>query len=274
MASTRHRERLAGLLALALPVMAGLGWMALAGAPRPYLLVNGSCLLVALAWTYFGQAPQGLRYRRVLVTILLAALFLPLLTGPELSSITHDPVARWLPLGPLQLHSGMLALPALAVLASRDPDYAAPILLTALFALFLQPDAASGFALTFAAVGLHHATRDWRHGLVAIIGFVASIFMALHGELPPQPFVERVLDDALAQSWPVAILLFAALLGSYFLILKALPMAHEASFAMAGTLFGFALMAVLSHYPTPLLGYGAAPVLGYGMALGLIARSP
>ena len=38
---------------------------------------------------------------------------------------------------------------------------------------------------------------------------------------------------------------------------------------LAGTLMGFAVMATLSHYPTPLIGYGAAPVIGYALALGL-----
>ena len=70
---------------------------------------------------------------------LLALLFVPLLTGPSLSG-----VARWLPLGPLIVHSGMFAVPALAVLAAQDRDYGAPILLTALLAAFLQPDAATG----------------------------------------------------------------------------------------------------------------------------------
>ena len=125
------------LLALAIPVLAGLCYLAAFDAPPSYLTINGGALLLASLWVLFGRAPQTISGRRIVTVALLAALFIPPLAGPEMSGI-----ARWLPLGPFILNSGTLAFPALAVLAAQDEDYAPPILLAALFAGSLQPDAA------------------------------------------------------------------------------------------------------------------------------------
>lgn len=43
--------------------------------------------------------------------------------------------------------------------------------------------------------------------------------------------------------------------------------------ALAGTLFGFSLAAVLSNYPSALIGYGAAPIVGFAIALSQIERA-
>ena len=254
--------RLPALLALAIPVLAGLAWMAWSGAPRTYFALNGAALLPALGWVAFGHLPAGERMRRVLAIALLALLALPLVTGPQINGI-----ARWLPLGPLALNAGMLTLPLLAVLAAADRAYAPPLLLTALFVALLQPDAGAGFAVTFACVGLHHVSEDWRVGLAAIIAFFAAIAAALRGELPAQQFVERVLVDAALASPAAALALFAALLAGFLLILFAVSMPRAERFALAGTLFGFSIMAIMSNYPSPLIGFGAAPILGYALAL-------
>lgn len=261
-------NRLPALLALALPVLAGLAAMAAMGASANYMVINAAALALATPWILFGQAPAGTRSRRILMLVLLGLLFVPLLTGPHLNGI-----ARWLPVGPFTLHAAALAFPALAVLAAREKHYVAPALLVALLAAFLQPDAALGSAVVFAAVGLHDTMRDWQVGGVVIIGFLASIMMALNGELPAQPFVERVLVDAAMADPLLAFALFAALAGGFVLILRAVPLDRHARFALAGSLFGFSLLAILSNYPSVLIGYGAAPILGYGFALGLIERT-
>ena len=163
----------------------------------------------------------------------------------------------------------MLVLPALCVLAARNRKLAAPILLAALVAVFFQPDAASGLAIAFAALGLHHVTRDWKVGAVAALGLVASLFMATRGQLPPQPFVEQVLADAAQANLFIAVALALALVAAFALILTAIPFDRAKRFTLAGLLFGFVAMAVIASYPTPLIGYGAAPILGFGLALGL-----
>ncbi len=113
------------------------------------------------------------------------------------------------------------------------------------------------------------STQDWKVGAVAVLGFFASLLMAVRGEIPPQPFVERVLMDAAGHSVLLAIALALSLAASFALILFAIPFDRAKRFALAGLFFGFAVMALMAPYPTPLIGYGAAPILGFGLALGL-----
>jgi hypothetical protein len=259
------RARAAALLALALPVLAGLLFLWRFDAPPTYLAVNAGALgLGALIILLPVHAPPR-SVARVLTAMALAALFLPLVTGPELSS-----VARWVPLGPFTLHVGSLFVPALVVLAARDEEHAPLILAIALFGASLQPDMATGAALMLAGVGFYLKAQDLKYAVFVIVAFFASIVMALHGELPAQPFVERVII-VLVRLAPLAALgLLASLLASFFLILHTLPGGSTARRALAGSLFGFSLAAVLSNYPSVLIGYGAAPILGYALGLALL----
>lgn len=254
--------RLPASLALAIPVLAGLVYLWFFEAPGDFVKINGASLLLGLLAIAFLPTLESLRVRRVATAVLLAVLFLPLATGPHLGGI-----ARWLPLGPLSLHAGMLAGPLLVVLAARDEHYAPPILLGAILAASFQPDAGTGFLLTFAAIGLYNATRDWKIGVVAGTAFFASLVMVVRGELPAQPFVERVLVET-AMVQPLAALgLLAALLASFFIMLHAIAARTPVRHALAGSLFGLTVASVLSNYPSALIGYGAAPILGYALAL-------
>lgn len=260
----RLRERLPALLALSIPVLAGLLFLHLAGAPHQYLAINACALVGALGIALVLSAPSTFRGRRVLTVVMLAGLFLPLLTGPW-----QDGVARWIPAGPFNLHSSGLLLPSILVLAVRDREYTPPILLTAIFAGLLQPDAALGFALLFAAIGLHDVTRDWRIGTTCIFTFFAAIVMAVRGNPPPQEFVERVLVTAAGLSPFAALGLFLSLVVGFFLILRAIPASKAMRYTLAGCLFGFTILSLMSNYPSVLIGYGAAPILGFGLGLGL-----
>lgn len=263
------RTRLPGLLALAMPVLAGIAYLALMGAPESFAILNAAALGIAAPLVLSGPSLPDIRTRRVISVVLIGLLFVPLLTGPAINGI-----ARWLPLGGFVLHSGALALPALAVFAARDEDYAPPILLAALLAASLQPDAALGLGVMMAAVGLYNATRDWRLVPVAGIAFFASMVAGLRGELPAQPFVERVLVH-LAMAEPAAAFgLALALLAGFLLMAHALPAPKPTRHALAGSLFGFSLAALVSNYPSVLIGYGAAPILGYGLALALARQTP
>ena len=263
------RDRIPALAALAIPVLAGACWLIAAGAPRLYPLVNCTALALALCWIAFGRAPGTERGRHILAGALVALMLVPLASGPYLPSVTQDAVARWIPLGPVTLHAGAIAVPPLAVLAAQGGRTAAPVLFAGIAAAMFQPDAASGFALTFAAVGLHHAGQDWRVGMAAIAGFVASLLMAVSGELPPTPFVEGVLVDAARERLPAALALALALGAAFLLIALALPRPRPERLALAGALFGFGVIGLMSTYPSVLIGYGASPILGFGIALGL-----
>lgn len=259
------KARFVAFLALAIPVLAGIGYMAGYEAPAAYALINAVALVLAGLWIAFGRGPTSSKARRALTVALILLVFAPLLTGPQVNDI-----ARWIPLGPFTLHAGMLAVPAIAVLAAQDEDFAPPILLAIVLAGLIQPGAATGLAITFAAIGLHDATKDWRVGLVAIIGFFASLLMFLRGELPAAPFVERVLVDAAYVSPFLAVALLTALIAGFSLIVLAVNAEKPVRLALAGSLFGFSLAAIFSNYPNVLIGYGAAPILGYGFALGLL----
>ncbi|MXO71428.1 hypothetical protein [Alteraurantiacibacter buctensis] len=255
------------LLALGLPVLAGVACLVALGAPASYWQVNLGALVLVCGLIALLPPLTGKR-NRLLAGVLLALLLLAAVIGPE-----YNGVQRWLALGPLRLNAGFLAIPALAVLAARMPGRGPHLLAAALIAALLMPDAGAGAAITFAAVGLHQVTRDFRMGLLVIAGFMLSLWMAVNGELPPAPFVEQVTTQyaAAGLAWPSVVLLALAL--GFALLLFTLPLEAPARYALAGSLFGFAMMALMNTYPFPLVAYGAGPILGYGLALAL-HRSP
>lgn len=248
--------------------MVGLGYLWLMGAPRAYPAINAGALGVAALAALAVPSVETPRARRILAVLLIALLFVPLVSGPATNG-----VARWLPLGPFTLHSGALIFPSLVVLAARDEDFAPPMLLAALLAATLQPDAATALAVMLAAVGIYTARDDWRMVPVAGIAFFASLVAGLRGELPAQPFVERILVH-LAFEVPVgALALAGALLATFFLLANALAAEKSVRHGLAGAFFGFCVAALVSNYPTILVGYGAAPILGFGLAIGLAAAT-
>lgn len=265
----RLRESLPALFALAIPTGCGIAWMATSGAPSHYPLVNAAALLAGFGAIIFTTAKAGIRTMLWLAATLVALMLVAALTGPALTSVTGHDVSRWLSLGPISLHSGMLCVPVLAVLAARTGKWGGAILGAATVAALLQPDAATGFAIAAAATGLHHATKDWRVGLAGIFAFLASLVMAMTGELPPQPFVERVFIDSAGQNPLLALALALSLLGSFALIAAAERIERPARFAIAGALFGFAMTSAISHYPAPLIGNGASAILGFALALAM-----
>jgi len=266
-----HAGRFTALLALAVPVLAGLAYQASFGAPLRYVWINAGALAAGVLLIGFAGRLLGplLRHRRIAMIALLALFALPLLTAPAIAG-----VARWLPLpGGFALHSGMLLLPLLAALAAEDAGDAPVPLLAALLIALLQPDGASAAAITLAAVGLARAWGGWQMPMVAAVGLLVTVLATLRGELEPQPFVERVLADALLAHPLVALGLLAAQLAGFFLIVFALPQPRAARLALGGTLSGFAILSLMNVYPAPLLGFGAAPIFGYALALALPRRT-
>ena len=262
------RERLIAIMTLAIPVLAGLAYLYAFGAPLRYLAINAAALGIAALWIAF--APSFARWARLAaIAAAMTLLFLPLASGPAVSG-----VMRWLPLGPFTLHAGMIAIPVLAALVGEEEAYAPGLLSLALLAALLQPDLATGAALMLAAVGLHEATRDWRYGLVAIVAFVVSIVAAMRGELPAQPFADRIVVLLALTDPIVALGLLMTLIASFFMIVGAVPGREASRKALAGSLFGFSVAGILSNYPSALIGYGAAAILGFGLALGLLAAGP
>ncbi len=262
------KDRLPALLALGLPVMAGLAWLAMAGAPGNLLVANAACLVAALAWIASGRGIVGETGQ-----IFLGVAALALLAVPLFASFDIEGVRRWIPLGPVRLHSGSLAVPLLACCAATEGRLARLCVVAALALAFAQPDAATAAALTGLAGGTALAERDWRMAVIAIAGLIVAFVAAVGDSLPPQVFVEKVISDAFAEGVAYAGLLVTSLLAAMALIAFALPQPPAVRYALCGSLIGFSVAALLGNYPSVLIGYGAAPILGYGFALGLIERS-
>lgn len=260
--------RAAALLALAIPVLGGLAFMAAQGAPTHYLAINAGCLVAALLLVRFAPLPRV--QRDVAAVIFAALLFLPPLAGPDING-----VHRWIGAGPIGLNASLLALPALAVLAARmDWHWQIGLSIAALAAAVVQPDASLALAVGGAAVGVALATRDTKPSLVAIAGLLAAIWAHKRGVLPPVEFVEQLYLDAAAASPLWLVLLVAASLVPIVLVALDHAMARPQRFALAGAMSGFFYTAALSVYPAPLVGYGAAAILGLGLALWLATGQP
>lgn len=255
-------------LPLAIPSLGGLAYLAAFEAPLRLLAVNAGALAVGLMWVMFGRMPRGQKARLALAGGAALALFVPLLTGPIVGG-----VARWLPAGPVSLHSGALMLPLITVIAARERAWGPALLALAGAALALQPDAASLLGLGLACAVLAAMARSLTHATVSLaaLGLAAATFGA--GTLEPQVFTESVL----VQVWQSAPLFALALGGLLFFVpawlLMRSPLVPRAEgAALVAVLSGSGLAAVLAPFPYPLIGYGAAPILGFALALAALGN--
>ena len=268
-AKPRFQTRGFTLFALLIPASAGLAYLGLFGAPLTYVAVNAGALVIALAWIAFGQQPSDKLTSRSVAVGLMVVLALPLIFGPEV-----DGVARWISMGGLNLHTGMVVIPLLVGICAQDTLLGPYLILAALLISFAQPDSASTFALSLAALGIWAAKRDGRSAIVAALGMFASIGASFNGNLAPQDFVEGILASAWIGSPGLAIILCLSLLVSLGLILFAPEAAKETRYSLAGALAGFTLAAMAGNYPFPLIGYGAASIIGFGLALSALGKQP
>ena len=260
------------LAAFLCPVIAGVVFMAFAGAPSAYLIANvGAGLLVAMA---FMLAPQMDRRTSLFaVTVIVPALLGFTFLGPAI----HD-VHRWIALGPLKLHGAMLALPLLATQLFRHERrvVAAVAALTALI-VALQPDRASAFAVFLLSLcWLGYRYDRWSLVTILVSGTALAVTILKTDSLPPVRFVEYVLEDAASVhigvvaclltsiAVPIAMPVYAGRRGE-------LPRLAPAV-AWSACLTGYFFASLVGPYPTPLLGYGVSPILGFGLALAMLGR--
>lgn len=255
-------------LPLAIPCVGGLVYLATFEAPGRLIAINAGALGLALVWVLLGRLPAARNARVVLAAGAALALLLPLLTGPEVGGVT-----RWLPAGPVSLHSGALLLPFVTVVAARERAFGPALLAIAAAALALQPDAAALFGLAAASAMLAWLHRGIGFALVAATGLLLAAITFSAGTLEPQIFTENVLPHVAGQSLPLALVLGALLFIAplWHLVIK--PQAGRAEgYALAALLIGLGVMAVLAPFPYPLIGYGASPILGFGLALWAARR--
>lgn len=246
--------------ALALPVLGGAAFMTALDAPPLYPAANVAALATALVAALFLPLPTGPRGRAVLAAGLVAVLLATAIGGVEAQHIR-----RWFALGTLRLHAGYLVLPLLIVLAGRLPGWtAAALIAAALFITALQPDAAACLGLAAAAAALAERRRDAPALAALAAALVAAAAVLLrHDPLTAVPFVENVLLQAFMASVPAALLLAAAQCAP--LALRTLY--GDRSAPLIAYSLAIALAGELGPYPSPLIGFGAAPILGLGLAL-------
>jgi hypothetical protein len=262
--SARIAERWRLALALALPTLGGLAYLAAFGAPARLIAVNAGALVIGLAWLLAGRLPSGRKARLALAASAAGLLFLPLLTGPEVGGVT-----RWLPAGPVSLHTGPLLLPLIAVIAAQEARFGPALLAIAATALALQPDAAALAGLAAASAVLAWRHRSAAYALVSAGALVLAIMTFAAGTLEPQPYTEGVLADVAGQSLAGAAALGLLLFGAplWYWAIRPVAALEECS-ALAAILIALGIMAIIAPFPYPLIGYGASPILGFALALG------
>ena len=256
------------LVALALPVLAGLGWAWAGGASRGALFASIAALVLGAA---FMAVP---RIRRVppkpAGLFLIAVLLATAAVGLEVEG-----ARRWLDVGFAVLTSGLVCMPPLAVLAARvKRGWLIGGLVTTFLAGLLQPDGAILLALAGIVAGL--GGRNIAIWVAAVLCGLVGGAMALFDTLPTAPFVERIVQDAATQSVPAAVGLVAAFTASLGLIVWLLPRrgvpSNEAR-ALTGCLAGLFLASLLGPFPTPLLGLAPSAIIGTGLALAMLGRT-
>lgn len=266
------RPRLLGLVCAAGAVGLGLAYLAAASAPPVYIAVNlGALILGATMWLILDRE-IGARLARNGRTVLI--LSLPLLATAVLG-VAVAGASRWVSVGPLNIQSSLVLLPAMIVLYSRSPDAMGTvgIAITAL-ALGLQPDRAMAGVLTAGLLGcfLTKPDRLAALGLASAISALGATLLQSDA-LPAVPFVDRILYSA----FDVHVLAgLGVLAGSVVLLLPAVAnmrrwMNHRPVMLAFGlSWLGVVAAAALGNYPTPLVGYGGSAILGYLLSVALL----
>lgn len=256
------KDRLPAALALAIPTLAGVLYQAVWGAPLAFIAINGGSLVAGLLLIGFARIPERKRSQDALAAALTALLVAPLIFGPSI-----DGIARWISVGGISLHVGMIAAPLLVRLAASELRFGPWILLAGLLASYAQPDLATCLALTLGAFAAAISHRSVAMLAVSGLGGVASYGASLAAELPPQPFVEQVLPTAYDLSPVWAFVLGGSLLAAALVLLTQARSHLRERLAVVATMCGFLAAALIGNYPYPLIGYGAASIMGFSFAL-------
>lgn len=239
--------------------------MAVAGAPKSYLIVNLAALVIGLAMLALLQRNRpNAAYAGWLGLAAAAGLLATALLGT-----TIDGATRWVRIGVVSLQPSLVLLPLLIMAFARVRDSKTTIaMLVAAVALAIQPDRAMAGALVVGLAALAVSVRD-RQVLLALVAALCSFAVTLMrpDTLPPTPFVEQVYASAFAFS-PAAGL--ALLAGSMLLLLPMLALHRADSTVFAAVWLAILAAAVIGNYPTPLLGYGGSGILGYLLCLAAL----
>jgi len=272
--SLAHRPRILAACCAVGATGLGLAYMAAAGAPASYLVMNSGALGLGLflaAMLAFAGRPGELA-RGLIGLMLASALLLTALLG-----ISADGVTRWISAGGILVQPSLILLPLLVLSVARSPGMLSTAsVLTAALALALQPDRAMAGALATAMAALALVRRD-RSALLALGGALAAVAatMARPDTSPAVPFVDQIFFSSFAVH-PLAGI--AVVAGAVLMLVPSIvggirDPGNRATYAVFGAVWtAIILAAALGNYPTPLVGYGGSAILGY--LLGLLGLPP
>jgi hypothetical protein len=266
------RPRLLGLICGVAAVAIGIVYMAAAGAPPRYMLMNLAALVLgATTWLALGR-PAGSRLPAAgaATLALAAALLMTALFGSAV-----DGASRWVSLGPLNLQVSLIVLPLMLILYARQPDEVGTAgMLVAALALAVQPDRAMAGVLTAGLLALLVSNRS-RLPIAAAAGAILAFGWTLlrPDRLAAVPYVDRVLYTAF-EVHPLAGLAVAAgaaaLVAPAAIAVRRSASERPALLAFGGCWAAVVAAAALGNYPTPLVGYGGSAVLGYLLSVALL----
>ncbi len=268
------RPRLLGLLCAAAAVGMGICYMAAAGAPSLYLLINLAALILGGSiWLSLRPAARGASKSDGRIVLALALALLA-------TAIVGDPVegaSRWVNVGPLSVQVSLIVLPAMILLHARSGGAIGTVgVAIAALALAAQPDRAMAGVLAAGLGAVMLAKPNRVHALAlaaAVIAFGAA--MLRPDALPAVPFVDRILYTAFGIH---ALAGLAVVAGATILVAPGLVGAARSVeqrpmlLAFAACWAAIVAAAALGNYPTPLVGYGGSAILGYLLSVGLLPR--
>ena len=266
----RFSVRLSAGLGFALTSGAGFLVQFGGGASPSWLAIQACAGLVALI-LFVPSLRRRLAYwgPRTILTVPL------LLFGTLYLDSGIDGVHRWLSVGPLRLHIGLLLIPALMVIyASGRPKNAITAVLITAFLVMRQPDLAMliGISSSLAIIAIIRRNNNDNAMLLLVLAATIACIFTLD-PLAPVALVEGVLIDSWGwQIWTGPLALLGALALPVSLVIGKWPVASHnlPSYVLAAMWCGLMLASLIGAYPVPLLGYGASAVIGFGLAVSLL----
>jgi hypothetical protein len=269
-----HRPRALGFACAVAAVLLGLVYMALAGAPSRYLIINAGALVIGCATLpLLDRAVAAGRPPLDGIIVAIAAALLATATfGPQVEG-----AARWVSLGGFVVQPSLVLLPVMLVAFARTRTaLATGGIVVAAAALALQPDRAMAAMLVVALVTLALLRRDRS----VLIGLAAAsvglaVTLARADALPAVPYVDRILYSSFDVHLAAGL---AVLTGTLLLVVPALSgwrrdPDRRPDYAIFGAIWLVAILAAaLGNYPTPIVGYGGSAIIGYVLSLVALPR--